>query len=416
MARYLITSELGPQRHKTPEGFLICSAVPIARTGEYEYYASEGMSPGIEAGPDGRIISRREADDVFSPAALASFEGKPVTLGHPDVDAVTPDDWRQYAVGHVTNVRRGEGDDADKVVADLVISDAAAIDAIDGGLREVSCGYDVTLEQVEPGVERQTRIRGNHVALVQQGRAGSECAIRDTKPETDNGGKQDMDDKKESLFSWEQVKEMLGMLLGKGGGTETVTTETTETTADECAPKGDDELEELKARIAELEAERDALRAEVEGEAETDLIDEDTDLVDEEAIVETATEEKTDAKPLGFANRVEILAPGMRYAAPRKTDSKADARKAKLDTMRRALDRACDDDRKRAIIMSVAGRKVDNWAAVKDNRVALVFKAASAALATINNNAIPASVMHGDAAGMDDYAAKVAERYANFGK
>jgi hypothetical protein len=402
MARYLITSELGPQRHTTPEGFLICTGVPIARTGEYEYYASEGMSPGIEPDASGRIISRREPEQVFAPAALASFEGKPVTLGHPDVDEVTPDDWRQYAVGHVTNVRRGEGDDADKVIADLIISDAAAIDAINGGLREVSCGYDVTVEQVEPGVERQTHIRGNHVALVPAGRAGSECAIRDSK----GGVAMDKEVKEGSLFSWDQVKEMLAMLLGKGGGTETVTTETTETTADAC--KDADEIDKLKARIAELEAERDALRAEVEGEAETDLLD-------EEAIVETTAEEKTDAKPLGFANRVEILAPGMRYDLP-KTDAKADARKAKLDAMRRALDRACDDDRKRAIIMSVAGRKVDNWAAVKDSRVALVFKAASAALATINNSTIPSPVSHGDAAQMDDYAAKVAERYAKFGK
>lgn len=402
MARYLITSELGPQRHVTPEGFLICTGVPIARTGEYEYYANEGMSPGIEPGPDGTIISRREEAEVFAPAALASFEGKPVTLGHPPVDEVTPDDWRQYAVGHVTNVRRGEGDDADKVIADLVISDATAIDAINSGLREVSCGYDVTVEQVEPGVERQTHIRGNHVALVDAGRAGPECAIRDSK----GGVAMDKEVKEGSLFSWDQVKEMLGMLLGKGGGTETVTTETA---TDECdKPKTDDEIDELKARIAELEAERDALRAEVEGEAETDLLD-------EEAIVETTAEEKTDAKPLGFANRVEILAPGMRYALP-KTDAKADARKAKLDAMRRALDRACDDDRKRAIIMSVAGRKVDNWANVKDNRVALVFKAASAALATINDARIPAPVAHGDAATMDDYAAKVAERYAKFGK
>ena len=383
---------------------MICTAVPIARTGEYEYNVAEGMSPGIEPGPDGTIISRREEAEVFAPAALASFEGKPVTLGHPPVDEVTPDDWRQYAVGHVTNVRRGEGDNADKVVADLVISDAAAIEAINSGLREVSCGYDVTVEQVEPGVERQTRIRGNHVALVDAGRAGPECAIKDSK----GGVAMDKEIKEGSLFSWDQVKEMLGMLLGKGGGTETVTTETTETTADECAPKGDDEIDELKARIAELEAERDALRAEVEGEAETDLLD-------EEAIVETTAEEKNDAKPLGFANRVEILAPGMRYALP-KTDAKADARKVKLDTMRRALDRACDDDRKRAIIMSVAGRKVDNWASVKDSRVALVFKAASAALATINNSAIPSPVSHGDAAKMDDYAAKVAERYAKFGK
>ena len=403
MARYLITSELGPQRHTTPEGFLICTAVPIARTGEYEYNVAEGMSPGIEPGPDGTIISRREEDEVFAPAALASFEGKPVTLGHPPVDEVTPDDWRQYAVGHVTNVRRGEGDNADKVVADLVISDAAAIEAINSGLREVSCGYDVTVEQVEPGVERQTRIRGNHVALVDAGRAGPECAIKDSK----GGVAMDKEVKEGSLFSWDQVKEMLGMLLGKGNATETVTTETTETTADAC--KDADEIDELKARIAELEAERDALRAEVEGEVETELIDED------EMVLETNVEEKTDSKPLGFANRIEILAPGMRYDLP-KTDAKADARKAKLDAMRRALDRACDDDAKRAVIMSVAGRKVDNWSTVKDGRVALVFKAASAALASINDARIPAPVAHGDAATMDDYAAKVAERYANFGK
>ena len=408
MARYLITSELGPRRHKTPEGFLVCSGVPIARTGDYEYFASEGQSPGIVPDADGRIISRREAEQVFAPAALASFEGKPVTLGHPPVDAVTPETWKEYAVGTVKDVRRGQGDDADKVIADLVISDAAAIAAIEEGLRELSCGYDVTLEQVEPGVERQTMIRGNHVALVDAGRAGSECAIRDAAPEKSFDGGTKMDEKEKGGFSWEQVKEMLAMLLGKGGATETVTTETTETT-DACGDKTDDEIEELKARIAELEAERDALRAEVEGEVETELIDED------EMVLETTAEEKTDAKPLGFANRVEILAPGMRYDLP-KTDAKADARKAKLDTMRRALDRACDDDAKRAVIMSVAGRKVDNWAEVKDGRVALVFKAASAALATINDSRIPAPVAHGDAAKMDDYAAKVAERYAAFGK
>lgn len=399
MARYLIKAELGPQRHTTPEGFLICTAVPIARTGEYEYDAAEGMSPGIEPGADGRIISLREEAEVFAPAALASFEGKPVTLGHPPVEEVTPDDWRQYAVGHVTNVRRGEGDNADKVIADLVISDAAAIEAIDKGLREVSCGYDVTVEQVEPGVERQTRIRGNHVALVDAGRAGPECAIKDSK----GGVAMDKEVKEGSLFSWDQVKEMLGMLLGKGSGTETVTTETTETSADAC--KDADEIDELKARIAELEAERDALRAEVEGEAETELIDEE--------IIETETaEEKTDAAPRSLRACVEILAPGMRYNKPAKTDAKT----AVPAIMRRALDRACDDDAKRAVIMSVAGRHVDSWADVKDNRVALIFKAAAAALASINDSRVPSPVVHGDVAHMDDYASKIAERYAQYAK
>lgn len=404
MARYLITSELGPRRHKTPEGFLVCSGVPIARTGDYEYFASEGQSPGIQPDADGRIISRRDPEQVFAPAALASFEGKPVTLGHPPVDAVTPETWREYAVGTVKDVRRGQGDDADKVIADLIISDAAAIAAIEDGLRELSCGYDVTLEQVEPGIERQTMIRGNHVALVDAGRAGSECAIRDAAPEKSFDGGTHMDEKKESLFSWEQVKEMLAMLLGKGG--ETVTTETVET-ADECAePKNDDEIDELKARIAELEAERDALRAEVEGEVETDLIDED------EMVFETTAEEKTDAAPRSLKACVEILAPGMRYDKPAKTDAKT----AVPAIMRRALDRACDDDAKRAVIMSVAGKHVDSWSDVKDGRVALIFKASAAALASINNAKVPSPVSHGDAASMDDYAARVAERYANFGK
>lgn len=413
MPRYLITSELGPRRKMTPEGFLVCVDVPIARTGDYEYNVDEGQSPGIQPGDDGKIISKREPAEVFAPAALASFEGKPVTIGHPTED-VTPANWKQYAVGTVSNVRRGSGDDADKVIADLIISDRSAIEAINQGLRELSCGYDVTLQQKERGVEVQTMIRGNHVALVDAGRAGPSCAIRDHK-----GGSKRMDEKKEG-FSWEQVKELVGMLGGlfKGGApavTDAEPVKGTEPAAPATEPaegdkKADDELEALKARIAELEAERDALKAELEADTETALIDED------ETIVETGDENKTDARPLGFANRVEILAPGMRFDAPAKTDAKADARKKKLDIMRRALDRACDDAGKRAVIVAVTG-KVDSWAEVKDSRVAMAFKTASAALATINDAKIPAPVTHGDSVVTDkDYAAKVRDRYVAFAK
>lgn len=413
MPRYLITSELGPRRKMTPEGFLVCVDVPIARTGDYEYNANEGQSPGIQPGDDGKIISKREPAEVFAPAALASFEGKPVTIGHPTED-VTPANWKQYAVGTVSNVRRGSGDDADKVIADLIISDRSAIEAINQGLRELSCGYDVTLQQKERGVEVQTMIRGNHVALVDAGRAGPSCAIRDSK-----GGKR-MDDKKEG-FSWEQVKELVGMLGGlfKGGApavTDAEPVKGTEPAAPATDPaegdkKADDELEALKQRIAELEAERDALKAELESDLETELVDSD-----EEVIVETG-EGKADSAPLGFANRIEILAPGMRFDKPAKTDAKADARKVKLDAMRRALDRACDDDMKRDIIMSVAGKKVDSWYSEKDARVARVFKAASAALACVNDARIPVPVSHADSATSNtDYTKKVMDRYAEFAK
>ena len=47
----------------------------------------------------------RDEADVFDPAALASFEGKDVTRGHP-VESVGPVNHAAYSKGHVQNVRR----------------------------------------------------------------------------------------------------------------------------------------------------------------------------------------------------------------------------------------------------------------------------------------------------------------------
>ena len=65
---------ISPNQLETGEGFLICRNVPIARTGDQEYLASE---IGLEV--DEVITVKREAEDVFSARTLASFEGKPVT-------------------------------------------------------------------------------------------------------------------------------------------------------------------------------------------------------------------------------------------------------------------------------------------------------------------------------------------------
>ena len=71
----------------TPEGYLVCRDVPIARTGEMTYRAAELE---LEGDPDRLITVRREESEVFSPAAIASFEGKDVTAGHPAVRRTTP--------------------------------------------------------------------------------------------------------------------------------------------------------------------------------------------------------------------------------------------------------------------------------------------------------------------------------------
>lgn len=161
----------------TPEGFLVCRNVPIARTGYQQYLESELFEDGD---PSEIINVFRSPNEVFSTATIASFEGKPVTDGHPDVD-VTPDNYKEFSKGHVQHVRVGRGDDADKILADLYITDQDLIDEIRNGKRQVSAGYYAEDKEDETGRICQTKIRGNHVAVVDEGRAGHTVAIRDQK-------------------------------------------------------------------------------------------------------------------------------------------------------------------------------------------------------------------------------------------
>lgn len=164
---------------KTPEGFLICQDVPISRTGYQEYLASELLDNPVLKN---KIIPvYRPASEVFDVRSLASFEGKPVTNEHPDED-VTPENYQQYSCGHVQNVHAGDGEDANKVLADLYITDPILIKLIEKGKREISCGYYAEERKDSSGKIFQTRIRGNHVAVVQNGRAGNKVCIRDKNP------------------------------------------------------------------------------------------------------------------------------------------------------------------------------------------------------------------------------------------
>lgn len=157
---------------------MICIGVPIARTGEMIY--AHGETP-LEAGEDGKVIVTRDEKEVFRPETLASFEGKPITIGHPD-EFVNPDNWNDLSNGSIQNVRRGTGDQSSDLLADLMITNKMAIGLVESGLREVSCGYEADYIQMGPGRGTQTKLVGNHLALVDQGRAGSSYAINDSKP------------------------------------------------------------------------------------------------------------------------------------------------------------------------------------------------------------------------------------------
>jgi hypothetical protein len=117
---------------------------------------------------------------VFSPETIASFEGMPVTNDHPP-DGVDIGNIRALQKGHAHNVRRGAGAESDLLLADLIITDPVLIDGIlNGGKREISCGYTYELCE-ENGTYIQRKIRGNHVAVVDAGRAGSRVSIKDHK-------------------------------------------------------------------------------------------------------------------------------------------------------------------------------------------------------------------------------------------
>lgn len=154
-------------------GNLLCTGV-LTRTGVFTYRHNDGTT----------TRELRHPDDVFDPAAVASFVQVPVTDEHPSEGRVTPDNVKSYSVGNLGDTITMDGR---LVKADMVIRDAKTIAKVQGEKgkpkRELSCGYsaEVIKEAGEYGGERydhrQTNIRGNHVAIVRAGRAGSEVKL-----------------------------------------------------------------------------------------------------------------------------------------------------------------------------------------------------------------------------------------------
>ncbi|MDY6303915.1 MAG: DUF2213 domain-containing protein [Succiniclasticum sp.] len=154
-------SRFSPHMTKTPEGFLICHSVPICRTGEQEYLPRE---IGVEEEKRPIITVLRTPEEVFKPAAIASFEGKPVTDDHPPVP-LDSSNYSTYTKGAVQNVHRGTGEDDDKLVCDIVLYDSVLISKVEAGKREISCGYDCKYIPNGDGTYHQADIIGNHAAV-----------------------------------------------------------------------------------------------------------------------------------------------------------------------------------------------------------------------------------------------------------
>lgn len=176
--RLKITTE----REYTDEGFLKVPA-RISRTGIQEYLAVEmGLT---DRDPTDIIRVYRPEEEVFTDESLQSFANKPVTNNHPP-ELVNPSNSKQFSVGMSGPEVTRDGMFAKTV---LHVIDGEAIKNIESGKVELSNGYTADIEWtagVTPDGEQydaiQRNIKGNHIAIVERGRAGPACRVADNLP------------------------------------------------------------------------------------------------------------------------------------------------------------------------------------------------------------------------------------------
>ena len=165
----LIKEKLSEHKYRDNNGYLICVDSVLARTGKQRYLRSEIFADAAD--DDSEIEVDRKPEEVFSEKTLASFENCPLCVEHPDED-VNPDNYKDYAVGFVRDVHKGNVDGQDVILGTLVITDGKTIEEVENGQHtDLSCGYDCDIE--DSANPQQRNIRGNHVALCEQGRAGN---------------------------------------------------------------------------------------------------------------------------------------------------------------------------------------------------------------------------------------------------
>ena len=118
------------------DGSIVVDAV-LTRSGVFEYL-----------NPDGSIrLEYRPPEEVFKSDSLATFAMRPVTNDHPG-ELLTAETTRDHIVGVVgVDARR----DDDLLVASMVIFDAEAVNDVESGKQETSCGYEVVMDET-PGI------------------------------------------------------------------------------------------------------------------------------------------------------------------------------------------------------------------------------------------------------------------------
>ena len=159
-------------------GFWKIEDNPISRTGVFPYLGKQ-ISPELE--PDKIYMVYRPASELTSEETIESFNGVPFIDEHEMIgEGFTKYDDRP-AGGVLFNVKADGG----VLKGDFKIFSEELQEEISNGKKELSLGYLCDYE-LEKGVWKgqrydaiQKNIRGNHVALVNHGRMGSDVRVYD---------------------------------------------------------------------------------------------------------------------------------------------------------------------------------------------------------------------------------------------
>jgi len=278
--------ETKSKRTRNQAGYLVLPDCVIARAGILQY--SDVTCEDGETVADGAIIYVMRPNSALK-NCYKQFANLPLTLQHPDDDAVTPENAKNLTVGTLgSNPRYEEHDGVGCVICDIVVYDEEAQKEIENGnCVELSAGYETAFRKKrgvsdigQPYEAEQFFLSPNHVALVERGRCGSECRVCDKKDEPLQqriGVKQMAKKKQKCNFRY---------FLSVGDGDDVV--ELTEQQAEEMQAKEPDlEVEELDEDEVELE--------DVEvGGVDTDDSDMDKDDEDEEDVTDEDEDETND--------------------------------------------------------------------------------------------------------------------------
>lgn len=229
---------------KMPDGRLRVDGY-LTRTGVFEY-----------RNPDGSMRREyRPPQEVFRDDSMRTFAMAPVTDDHPPI-LITSKNAKTYTVGMIgESIRR----DGDHLAGTIMVFDAATIDKMERGKVELSCGYECDLIKEKgktPGGESydaiQTNIRGNHIAIVHVGRAGSDIKVRMDSAIMQRQGEVTMGIKaKKNDLTLEEAASQVAASSSRADAAEAELAE-----AKARADRAEGELEGVRTRLTVLESSR----------------------------------------------------------------------------------------------------------------------------------------------------------------